>query len=141
MSIPGGGPQEPEMTEEQLRQLDAEIERIHVDDVILQTIVSLINLGARKGAIGAPPEAGIRPDYPQLKIAIDAATGLVDTIEARHTDKLNPIRNAIAELQRAYVAGTGKAAPAAPAEAAADPAPQGGAGPAKSSGRLWVPGQ
>jgi hypothetical protein len=138
MSVP---PNEEGMTEEQLRQLDAEIERIHVDDVILQTIVSLINLGARKGAIGAPPEAGIKPDWPQLKIAIDAAVGLVKVVEARHTDQLNPIRNALAELQRAYVAGTGKAAPAPAADAPGQSPPQGGTGPAPSSGRLWVPGQ
>ena len=47
----------PQMTEEEMRAIEAEIDRIDVDDVVLQTIVSLINLGARKGAVGAPPEA------------------------------------------------------------------------------------
>ena len=51
-----------QISEEELRALEAEIDRIHVDDVILQTIVSLINLGARKGAVGAPPEAGSPAD-------------------------------------------------------------------------------
>lgn len=142
MSTPPPG--EPEMTEEQARQLDAEIERIHVDDVILQTIVSLINLGARKGAVGAPPEAGVRPDYEQLKIAIDAAQALVGIVELRHADKLNPFRDALAQLKLAYARGSGQPAAAEPAGPAGQPGgaqPQGGQPPAPSSGRLWIPGQ
>jgi hypothetical protein len=144
MSEPGP---EQELTEEQLRQLEAELERIHIDDVLLQTIVQLINLGARKGAVGAPPEAGLTPDNEQLKIAIDGASALLAIVEPRHGDKVGPIRDAVSQLQRAYVAQTGQQAgqggPAAPPQQ--PPAqPQGGqAGPgeAQRSGRLWVPGQ
>jgi hypothetical protein len=145
MSEPG-----PEgMTEEQMRQLEAELERVHVDDVVLQTIVSLINLGARKGAVGAPPEAGLTPDYDQLKIAIDAAGALLAIVEPRHGDKVGPIRDAVSQLQLAYAQGTGGQAPPAPSQPGAPPQqppaqPQGGqAGPgdAQRSGRLWVPGQ
>jgi hypothetical protein len=136
---------EPELTEEELRQLEAQLERVHVDDVILQTIVSLINLGARKGAVGAPPEAGIKPDYEQLKIAIDAAQALVGVIEYRHTDQLNPFRDALAQLKMAYARGAGQAAqtPGGGQEPPAGKQPGGdeGPGPAQSSGRLWVPGQ
>src|SRR5688500_4040588 len=46
---PGGGtrpmsqpPNEPQLTEEQLRQIEAEMERITVDDVLLQTLVTLL---------------------------------------------------------------------------------------------------
>jgi hypothetical protein len=141
---PGPGSGEPELTEEQLRQLDAEIERIHVDDVILQTIVSLINLGARKGAVGAPPEANLQPDYEQLKIAIDAAQALINVVELRHADKLNPFRDALAQLKMAYARGSGgaAAAPAPAAPGAAEPqGGQGGTGSAPGGGRLWVPGQ
>ena len=48
-------PNEPQLTEEQLRQIEAEMERISVDDVLLQTIVTLLNLAARKAGLGAPP--------------------------------------------------------------------------------------
>jgi hypothetical protein len=128
---------QPELTEEQMRALDAELERIHVDDVILQTIVSLINLGARKGAVGAPPEAGLTPDNEQLRIAIDAARALLAVVEPRHADKLAPFRDALSQLQMHYAraVGGGQDAPAA------DEPPQEGSGPAQSSGRLWVPGQ
>lgn len=143
MSDQPGGPEEPELTEEQLRQLDAEIDRVHVDDVVLQTIVSLVNLGARKGAVGAPPEAGLQADYEQLRIAIDAARALLAIVEPRHADKLGPFRDALSQLQMAYAKGAGQAPPQTPPAAGAPSGTEsgGGAGSGQSSGRLWVPGQ
>ena len=127
---------QPELTEEQLRALDAELERIHVDDVVLQTIVSLINLGARKGAVGAPPEAGLTPDNEQLRIAIDAAKALMAVVEPRHADQLAPFRDALSQLQVHYARAVG----GQPAEGGEEPGKE-QSGPAQSSGRLWVPGQ
>ena len=129
-------PEPPPLTEEEMRALEAELERVTVDDVILQTIVSLINLGARKGAVGAPPEAGLKADPEQLQTAIEAVRALTKVIEPRHADKLGPIRDALSQLQLAYA----QLGSAAPAEAPAEPKP-GDAGPAQKSGRLWVPGQ
>jgi hypothetical protein len=126
-----------QLSEEELRQIEAEIDRINVDDVVLQTIVSLINLGARKGAVGAPPEAGLTPDYEQLRIAIEAAKALMGVVEPRHGDQLGPMRDAISQLQMAYAQGARGAGgePPKPAE------PQGGQPPKPGGGRLWVPGQ
>jgi hypothetical protein len=136
--------QGPPISEEELRALEAELERVHVDDVVLQTIVSLINLGARKGAVGAPPEAQITPDYEQLRIAIDAVRALMPVVEPRHADKLGQVRDAVAQLQLAYAQGTGAAgggaAGAASGDEAAPPKPPEPPKP-PSSGRLWVPGQ
>ncbi len=133
--------QPPELTEEQLRALDAELDRIHVDDVVLQTIVSLINLGARKGAVGAPPDAGIPADYDQLRIAIESAKALLAIVEPRHGDKLGPFRDALSQLQMHFArnAGGQGAATGEPGSEPAPPQPQ--TGPAQSSGKLWVPGQ
>jgi hypothetical protein len=130
-----------QMSEEEMRAIEAEIDRIDVDDVVLQTVVSLINLGARKGAVGAPPEAGLTPDYEQLRTAIEAARALLGVIEPRHGDQLGPIRDAISQLQIAYAQGTGDQAPPAQSPPSAGPGgqppkPQGGQG-----SRLWVPGQ
>jgi hypothetical protein len=127
-----------ELSEEELQAIEAEIDRIHVDDVVLQTVVSLINLGARKGAVGAPPEAGIQPDYEQLRTAIEAARALLGVVGDRHGDKLGPIRNALSQLQMAYAQGTGGGGQ--PSEAPPRQAPQ---QPPRSQGgsRLWVPGQ
>ena len=52
-----------QLTEEELRALEAEMDRITVDDVLLQTIVTLLNLGARKAGLAAPP-AEARPPGP-----------------------------------------------------------------------------
>src|SRR3954463_12861202 len=123
---------QPELTEEQLRALDAELERIHVDDVLLQTIVSLINLGARKGAVGAPPEAGLTADNDQLRIAIDAARALLAIVEPRHAEELKPFRDALSQLQMHYARAAG--APAGGSQPAAEDPSEEGPGPAQSSG-------
>ena len=132
-------PTQPPISEEELRALEAELERVHVDDVVLQTIVSLINLGARKGAVGAPPEAGIKPDYEQLRIAIEAVRALLPVIEPRHADKLAQVRDAVSQLQLAYAQGAGGGGQGG-GEPGAGPKPQEPPKP-PSSGRLWVPGQ
>ena len=120
-------PQE-EMTPEQLAQLEAQLDQVHVDDVVLQTIVSLINLGARKGAVGAPPEAGIQADNEQLRIAIEAARALLAIVEPRHSAQLGPFKDALSQLQMHYAqqAGAGGAQTPPPAEPQSDAAPQGG---------------
>ena len=46
--------QEPEFTEEEMAAIEAEMQKVTVDDVLLQTIVSLLNLGARKAGLGGP---------------------------------------------------------------------------------------
>jgi hypothetical protein len=138
-----------EFSEEELRALDAEMDRITVDDVLLQTLVSLLNLGARKAGLGAPPgEDAPKPDFEQLRLAIDGARALLPVLEPRHADKLGPVRDTLARLQMVY-AQRAQGAPAAAADApggeeqppAEAPATPGQAGPAQRSGRLWVPGQ
>ena len=42
---------QPQFSEEELRQLEAEMERITVDDVLIQTTVTLLNLAARKAGL------------------------------------------------------------------------------------------
>jgi hypothetical protein len=135
-----------EFSEEELRALEAEMERITVDDVLLQTLVSLLNLGARKAGLGGPPgEDAPKPDFEQVRLAIEGARALLPVLEPRHADKLGPVRDTLARLQMIY-AQQAQGAPAADApdrqRAAPDapPAP-GEAGPAQRSGRLWVPGQ
>ena len=125
---------EAQLTDEQIRRLEAELERVTVDDLLLQTIVSLVNLGARKGAVGAPPE--VKGDPEQLHQAIEAVRALLPLLEKRHADKLAPIRDALSQLQLHYA----RSAPGTPPPAREE-APSAGPGPAQSSGRLWVPGQ
>jgi len=154
---PGGSGQP---SEEELRAaLEAEMRRISVDDVLLQTIVSLINLGGRRAGL-APGTEGER-DLGQVQAAIEAIQALMPVVERRGmADELGPVRDALAQLQMAFARlsageeptgspeGGDEPGRGAPGEEAAESAPsaQGerppkGPGPGQSSGRLWVPGQ
>jgi hypothetical protein len=124
---------QPELTEEQIRALEAELERITVDDVLLQTIVSLINLGARKAGLAAPPGEGPAADWKQAQLAIDGVRALLPLLEAEHADQLGPVRDALSQLQIAFAQRRGEAG------AAPEPEPKKPEGP--GGGRLWVPGQ
>jgi hypothetical protein len=121
-------------SEEELRALEAELEKLTVDDVLLQTIVTLLNLGARKAGLAE----GTQADPPQVKMAIDAARALLPLLEPVHGEQLAPVRDALSRLQMAYVQKSGGEQPAT--EAPQEPEEE-GPGPAQSSGRLWVPGQ
>jgi hypothetical protein len=142
-----------EFSEEELRALEAEMERLTVDDVLLQTLVTLINLGARKaGLAAAPGEEPPQRDLAQTRQAIDGARAILPLVEPRHGDELGGVREALSRLQMAFVQLSGgpqpvpepEAAQPGPAPGGAPPrqAPEepGGPGPAQRSGRLWIPG-
>ena len=138
---------QPEFSEEELRQLEAEMERISVDDVLIQTTVTLLNLGARKAGLGAPPGEAPPTDWEQVRQAIEGARALLPLLESRHAEQLGPVRDTLSRLQMVYAQQSG-GQPAAPAEQApgeGEPAAESqkpeGPGPAQQSGRLWIPGQ
>ena len=124
-------------SEEELRAAyEAELKRLRVEDVVVQTLVSLVNLGGRKA--GLAPGAEDERDLDQLRMAIDGARALLPLVEAALGPDAQQIRNALSQLQLVYAqeAGTGAAAPGEP------PAPEPPKPPsAQSTGRLWVPGQ
>jgi hypothetical protein len=128
-------------SEEEIRALEAEMEKLTVDDVMLQTLVTLLNLGARKAGL----VEGTQPDLPQVKLAIDGARALLPLVEPKHGAELAPVRDALSRLQMLYVQQSGgEAAPEAEAPQPEQPAEQpkpGAPGPAQKSGRLWIPGQ
>ncbi len=135
---------QPEYTEEELRALEAEMEKITVDDVILQTIVSLINLTARKAGLAHPPGEGPPPDWEQVRLGIEAARALLPLVEPRHGAELGPIRDGLSQLQLHYARGSGAAAaPAAGGPAGQPPKPpsQGAPDKGQAASRLWIPGQ
>ena len=127
-------------SEEEIRALEAEMAKLTVDDVLLQTIVTLINLGARKAGLVEGSEA----DLPQVKKAVDGARSLLPLVEADHGEALAPVREALSQLQMAYVQKSGtQPQPEAAEQPREEPPKQdpGGPGPAQQSGRLWIPGQ
>jgi len=143
---PGAGRQP---TEQELQAAyEAELKRIRVDDVIVQTVVSLLNLGGRRAGL-APGTEGER-DLEQVRQAIDAARALLPLVEGQLGPDAQTLRDALSQLQMAYVQLSGRGgeaagqAPGGPPPRPEEPAepPKGGeAGPAQRSGRLWVPGQ
>jgi hypothetical protein len=127
-------------SEEELRAAyEAELKRLRVEDVVLQTVVSLVNLGGRKA--GLAPGTEDERDMAQLRVAIDGARALLPLVEAELGPDAAQIRNALSQLQLVYAqeSGTAGGAPAGPAQ----PEPSAPQAPpsAASSGRLWVPGQ
>jgi len=132
-----------EFSEEELAQIEAEMQRISVDDVLLQTLVTLLNLAARKAGLAAPPgEEAPPPDLEQMGQAIEGARALLPLVEKRHADQLGPVRDTLSQLQMAYSQlARGRAEQPGDEAPPAEEPKEGEAGPAQSSGRLWVPGQ
>jgi hypothetical protein len=143
-------------TEEELRAAyEAELKRIRVDDVIVQTIVSLLNLGGRRAGL-APGTEGER-DLAQVRQAIEGVRALLPLVQGELGPEAGTLRDALSQLQIAYAQLSGQEAPGAAEgprpggeapggqapqpERPAEPAPDAGPGPAQRSGRLWVPGQ
>jgi len=118
--------------EAQLRaQLEEEMKRITVDDLLVQSVVSLVNLGGRKS--GLAPGTEDERDLDQVKQAIDAVSALLPLLERGGAEAVKPIRDALSQLQLAYAQGKqGAPGPPEPDKPAEKPS---------GSGRLWVPGQ
>jgi hypothetical protein len=139
-----------QMSEEELRaayeqQLEEQLRTLRVEDVLVQTIVTLVNLGGRRA--GLAPGTEDERDPEQLRLSIEGARALLGLIESQLGPDATAIREALSQLQMAYAQLAGGPPPAggdpqggAPQDPGQGGAP-GGAGPAQSSGRLWVPGQ
>lgn len=115
-----------EPSEEELRAAyEAELKRLRVEHVLLDNVVALINLGMRR--TGLVPGAEDERDPGQVRLAIESIRALLPMLEQAAPDQVAPIRDAVSQLQMAYVKMGGQ--PAAPAgEGAGAPGP-GGPGP------------
>ena len=130
----GGQPREP--TEEELRAaLEDQMRRITVKDVLLQTVVTLVNLSARKlGLAGGEDEK----DMAQARMGIDAARALVPLLPSQ---EVAPVRDALDQLQLAYVreaGGVGRRAEGEDEGSAAQPSEE-DAERAKARSKIWTP--
>ena len=146
--------QEPQLTEEQIRALQAQLEQVTVEHVLVQAMIDLLNVGAHKARLTAEPGPGQPPaDWAQTQTAIEAVRALLPFVQEREPQAAAAVREMLSQLQMAYAqagpAGAPAAAPAAAGAPAPGPATPGaapqpgpeGPGPAQSSGRLWVPGR
>jgi len=133
-----------EPTEEEMRAaLEEQMRNIRVEDVVLQTTATLINLAGRR--VGLASEPGQDPsgdvDLQQAKLAIDGAMALAPLCPAEQAE---PIKQALAQLQMAYSRLAGAPGGEAPATPDADPEAQAKAqeeeARAQARAKLWTPG-
>lgn len=157
-----------EPTEEQLRAAyEEQIKQIRVEDILMENVVTLINLGMRRTGVMQGTDSERDPE--QVRVAVEGVRALMPLIESIAPEQVGPIRQALSQLQLAYVQlggggapepnagaygsgsgagpgpsgpgegpGTPEAEPASPKPPATKP---GEPGPAQRSGRLWIPGQ
>jgi hypothetical protein len=136
------------MSEEEMRaRLEEELRRITVPDVLLQTIVSLVNLGGQR--LGLTPDTEDMRDLEQARLAIEGVRALLPVLEELDAEQMRPVRDALSQLQMAYAQlardegtsgggpGSGPPAPEGAQAPRQQPAP-GPAGPGDAGG-LWVP--
>jgi hypothetical protein len=151
-------------TEEEMRAAyEAELKRLRVEHVLIDNVAALVNLGMRR--TGLVPGTEEERDPAQVRLAIESLRALLPVLEQAAPAQIGAIRDAVSQLQLAFVRIGGPAAPgsepgapdagsagqagapdfgtvAAPdAPSQSEPGKPGEPGPAQRSGRLWVPGQ
>ncbi len=128
-------------SEEELRaRIEENLRKVRVQDVLLESVVTIINLTARR--IAKPDER----DLDQARVGIDAVRAVSELLEEEPREQ---VRNALSELQMLYAreAGGGSASGDAAAPAGADAPTEGGGAPDPPSerdtgpahGGLWTP--
>ena len=146
-----------EPTEEELREAyEAQLKQLRVEDVVLQTVVSLLNLGGRRA--GLAPGTEDERDLDQVRMAIEGARTLLGLIERQLGPDARQLQDALSQLQLAYVRLGGQGSPGGEAGGPGSGGPGPGGGPGTGGGpapaepasrpqgpaapsRLWVPGQ
>jgi len=138
---PSGAPDPEQMTPEQqemLRQMEEEMRTVRVQDVVTQSVVSILNLAARR--IAKEDER----DLEQARVGIEAVRALVELLDAEPQQE---VRNALSQIQVMYAQHAGGQAPsegpAAGGEAPSEGAPGGAEQPPQQqrpASKLWTPG-
>lgn len=125
-----------DLSEEELRAAyEEQLKQVRVEDVLIQTVVSLLNLGGRKS--GLAPGTEDEKDPEQLRQAIDGVRAVLPLVESALGPDAKQLRDVLSQLQMTYA----QQAPPGSAPAAGEPDKPADTGPAQPSGRIWVPGQ
>lgn len=129
-------------SEEELRaQIEEEMKRVRVEDVLVQSAVTLVNLAGRKLGDG---------DLEQAQLGIDGARALAPMLP---DEPKGAVQDALAQLQMMYARAAGGAPPAGEPPKPGEPGqpqqpgqPEGGQGGqaedperAKARSKLWTP--
>ena len=159
---PGGGaPSEQELRE----AYEQQIKQVRVEQILIEEVVTIINLGMRR--TGLAPGTEDERDPAQVRVAVESVRAMLPLLEQIAPEHERQLKDALSQLQMAYVriggqpAGSGEGESsgsgggsgaggtpssggepeAGPSGQPTTPAQPGQPGPAQRSGRLWVPGQ
>jgi hypothetical protein len=97
--------------EEMRRRIEEQLRKVRIQDLLLESVVSLLNLAARR--IAKEDER----DLEQGRIGIEAVRAVIGLLDEEPAAQ---VRSALAEVQRLY---------AKEASGEAEPGPEGGPGP------------
>jgi hypothetical protein len=93
---------EREPTEEEIaRELANELRKLKVEDVLIQTLITISSIGYRR--LGLTPETKDDRDLPQVQLAIDTMRALVPVLEkVVAAELIRDFNQSVANLQLAY---------------------------------------
>ena len=118
-------PREP--TEEELRAAyEAELKRLRVEHVLLDNVAALANLGMRRTGLAPGTEGEQDPE--QVRLAIESIRALLPVLEQAAPAQIGAIRDAVSQLQLAFVRIGGQASGAETPESGAAAGSGGGTG-------------
>ncbi|MFN2616152.1 MAG: hypothetical protein ABR581_03390 [Thermoleophilaceae bacterium] len=115
--------------EEFRRQIEEQLKKLRVEDVLLQTVVTLVNLAGRRLTVEE------EKDLEQARTGIEAVRALLPLCPQ---DQVAPVRDALSQLQMIYAQEAQQPSPAAPAEDA-PAASEDQAEREKARSKLWTP--
>jgi hypothetical protein len=98
-----------ELNEEQIaRELAEELRRLRIEDVLIQTLITISSIGYRR--LGLTPDTEDERDLQQAKLAIDTMAALTPVLEAVvPAELIRDFNQSVANLQLAYAQAAGGA--------------------------------
>ncbi len=137
--VPEGQPEagQAQPSEEEMRQrIEEQLRKVRVQDLLLESVVSVLNLAARR--IAKEDEQ----DLEQGRIGIEAVRAVVDLLDPEPAAQ---VRSALSEVQMLYAKHAGEGGE--PPQEGGSQAPEGGQPPPPGAGsqggpsKLWTPGR
>ena len=118
-------------SEEELRAAyEAEIKRLRVEHVLLDNVAALANLAMRRTGLAPGTEGERDPD--QVRLAIESIRALLPVLEQAAPSQIGAIRDAVSQLQIAFVKIGGQPGAAGEARPSESKPPAAGTRPAES---------
>ncbi|HSF01636.1 MAG TPA: hypothetical protein VLA62_01410 [Solirubrobacterales bacterium] len=130
---PGPAEGGPQPSQEELReQIEEQLRKVRVQDLLLESVASVINLSARR--IAKDDER----DLEQARVGIEAVRAVVGLLD---DEPAQQVRGALSELQMLYArhAGGGPGEPEGGGEAPTPPGERPPGEGARGPSRLWTP--